>query len=542
MSKCVKIYFNIFLLYMPPRTTKKCFSKCRKLPQNKCGPNICKYINGKKYKYCRLSHKYKLDTQCNITKKKSKNKLTKKQARLKINSFINKKLKNNIYNKTKKVNNAANKIQQFMTKNRMKIKSRFLQSICSDSGVCLAFGNASNEIKKFFNNFVNKDFIKFPLKKIGKTSANGFVYEITYKRENYTAHSIIKSSVRNTADNLFYEYLCGLVVNSWNKRFSCFLETYGLFKYERMNMWNKAKNNENITEFMFKNFYSIYHMSKYPYNIENTSKLYDDISRSCLNSKTISIMIQHIKNAQSFYDFFKNTNDKRFFADNQLIAILYQIYFPLHALNKLFTHYDLHSENVIIYQPNKKGYIHYHYILSNGNTIDFKSQYMVKIIDYGRCYFKDSKNINFNSRYIFNHICKVDSCLPNCGSTHGYNFFSTQNLKKNYYISSTQYNQSHDLRLLHLIKKLFGSNRIISSNLHTALLNKLKYETDYGTPHVNNNLTGKKVQTVHDAFRALTTLLDDPDFIIRNDNEFQNLQKIGDLYIYEKDKPMRFTN
>jgi len=42
----------------------KCYSKCRKVPEYLCTHEECKYVNGAKYKYCRLSHKYKMDENC----------------------------------------------------------------------------------------------------------------------------------------------------------------------------------------------------------------------------------------------------------------------------------------------------------------------------------------------------------------------------------------------------------------------------------------------------------------------------------------------
>ena len=42
------------------KKNKKCFSSCRKLEKSKCDKPLCVMTNGKKYKYCRLSDKYKL--------------------------------------------------------------------------------------------------------------------------------------------------------------------------------------------------------------------------------------------------------------------------------------------------------------------------------------------------------------------------------------------------------------------------------------------------------------------------------------------------
>lgn len=529
-----------------PSTKKKCFSKCRKKSEKDCGPKICKYIKGKKYQYCRLGYKYKMDEKCIITRRKRKTKLTKKQARLNINEFLNKTRKNqNQKNKTPNNSLAAKKIQKFMKKNKMKIKSRFLQSICSDSGVCLAFGKNTNDIKDFFNNFTDFKYANDTIKRLGVPSVNGFVNEVTYVREKYTAHSIIKSSAKSTADNLFYEYLCGLVINSWCVRFPCFLETYGLYGYIDDYTWKKVKDNKTTSVNALKNYITFLNNNSLNVNSNDFNSL---LERSCLSSKYITIMIQHIKNAKTLDDFFEDSINKFLFVNNQFVAILFQVYFALHVLKNNFTHYDLHSDNVLIYQPNQNGYIHYHYALSNGDTISFKSPYMAKIIDYGRSYFKHENKDNFNSKNIYDKICKEKECEP-CGEKVGYSLLTNSGqLRNQSYIHSSVSNKSHDLRLLYNFKSVFKNYKLHTkthkkpNSLYFNILNKLKYNTHYGTPEAKNNGYPNKIETVSDAFKGLSDLILRPDFFEYNQAEIENLDKIGDLYIYENNRPMKFKN
>ena len=53
--------------------TKKCFSKCRQIPENMCKekPRLCQFTKGTR-KYCRLSKFYTLDKKCNMVKKNKK--------------------------------------------------------------------------------------------------------------------------------------------------------------------------------------------------------------------------------------------------------------------------------------------------------------------------------------------------------------------------------------------------------------------------------------------------------------------------------------
>ena len=62
---------------------------------------------------------------------------------------------------------AAKKIQMFMNRTKYKRTAFFLKSICSDSGVCIAFGKESDKIKQFFNGFTDFSYMTSK-KKIGK--------------------------------------------------------------------------------------------------------------------------------------------------------------------------------------------------------------------------------------------------------------------------------------------------------------------------------------------------------------------------------------
>jgi hypothetical protein len=91
---------------------------------------------------------------------------------------------------------AAAKIGKFMRNvDPDKRRALFLKSICSDAGVCIAFGKENKKIKEHFAGFIDVKYIKSPIKRIGNPSQNGFINEITYERNGYVANSILKSSI-----------------------------------------------------------------------------------------------------------------------------------------------------------------------------------------------------------------------------------------------------------------------------------------------------------------------------------------------------------
>ena len=528
---------------MPATTRKKCFSKCRKRKESECGPNICKYINGKKYQYCRLGYKHKMDANCNIIKRKTrKKKLTKKKARNEIMTYISKRLK------SRKQNNnihAASKIKKFMKQKQFKIKSNYLQSLCSDSGVCLVFGNKSKDIKRFFHHFIHFDFAKSPLKMIGNPSENGFVNEIVYKREKYHAYSIMKSSTKETADNLFYEYLVGLYINKLNKRFPCFLETYGIFKYKDEDSWKRIKETDTKTISSFNKAITLLNNDTLDIN---SQKFNDIMVSSCLESKYMAIMIQHLNGVISIGDLIyltRRTSLKELY-NSQLIQLLFQIYFPLSILQNNFTHFDLHHDNVLLFEPNRNKYITFHYELSpGGEVVTFKSNYIAKMIDYGRSYFKDEDS--FDSKQVHKKLCSQTSCDPACGTDYGYSWLSkSTHLRNQYYIYPYEKNTSHDLRLLQIIGQIAKSSNINktkrSDNNIFTFLKKVRYNQDYGTPGEQNNSYPSQIRTVNDALSGLKELITSTDYLALNNEFYEYHDKSGDLYIYADGSPMQFVS
>lgn len=413
-------------------------------------------------------------------------------------------------------------IGNFMITNRDKIKSIFLKTICSDSGLCIAFGVESEKIKQFFNNFTSGEYIKLPINRIGNISKNGFVNTITYERENYKANTVLKSNIDTRSDNLYYEYMVGKFINKWNIVFPCFLETYGLFKYNNNEDWSFVKDNTTIDT-----------------NILNTKLMYikePTVTESCSNALYLALLIQHINKANTLFETIKERIKDNAFKF-ELVNILYQIYMPLSAMSNIFTHYDLHPNNILLYEPVKNNYIQYYYHSVNHELqpIEFKSRYIVKIIDYGRSYFNDDIT---DSMKVYEEVCQTAECGVNmCGVDVGYYYLSPEKYKgSSHYITSQKKNISHDLRLLNFLKNA-GFSTIYPLDFMLATIN---YEDKFGTNEIEH-YDPNKINNVNDAFEALEYIVNLD--IVKNTNNhiYMKMKKIGDLHIYDDGRPMEFT-
>ena len=411
---------------------------------------------------------------------------------------------------------------------------------CPDSGVCLAFGRYSEDIKQMF------DFTSFkhiddesPINIIGEDSDNGFINQIAYSIKieglfgkpdyDYKAYAVLKSAQTENSDNLLYEFLVGEFINRQNLRFPCFLETYGLFKYKNEATWTQMQNPtndktilnpKNIETLLLKDAIHI------PYDIP-----YDT---ACTQAKYLAILIQHLKGI--------TTLDKKIksipFVSQDLLYVLFQIYVPLDLLKDNFTHYDLHLNNVVLYTPAKDKYIEYHYHFKDGKEVVFKSQYIAKLIDYGQSYFKD-ETTGMDSKKIYDALCGEPVC-KNCGIGNGFLLLNLPPDNK-YYVNSKAPNVSYDLMILNNIKQKFKSISYMKIPYIDNI--SVRYLTLDGTPEVKNTgLPNNQINNVQDAADYFISEVQKDDAQTINEDFYKRFTSLGQLHIYcnEKDKPMEF--
>jgi hypothetical protein len=196
-------------------------------------------------------------------------------------------------------------------------------------------------------------------------------------------------------------------------------------------------------------------------------------------------------------------------------------------MRKKFTHYDLHTDNVILYEPVPGKYIQYHYQTETG-VISFRSPYIAKIIDYGRSYINDGET----SKDIYDKVCKLKKCDPNCGVDKGFSMFKLSNEEHLYHIVSQKKNESHDLRFLYMV---LGQLKTIATPAwfkeYTDSI-KLEYKHRFGTPEKSCK---RKQCDVEGVYKKLEKII--PLSNVKLDG--YHADKYGDLYVYG-DKPIEF--
>jgi len=501
-----------------------------------------------------------------IKKRSSISRNRSKKAKV-ITNFFRKILRN----RSKK----AKVITNFFRRTKKKRIDVFLRSVCNDSGVCMALGNGSNQIKDYFDGFTNFEYVK-SVKRIGAESNSGFVNSIEYEKDGYISYCILKSCKLDleqdkknvVSDNLMYEYLVGQYINKQSRIFPCFLETYGLYKYKSDDEWSQMQGydeSRNRVELLK----------------EGLEKLdTPNLSTGCTHSKHIAILIQHVADAKTMYQYFdelaqydkiktfktlelsesflhiddiiKVKENMEGFFKYDLFPILFQIYCPLALLKDNFTHYDLHPDNILLYSAKPDHYFECHYHLPDSteekpHIISFKTKFIPKIIDYGRSYFNDDSGTN--SYAIHDALCNISpECDPDCGNAVGFHMLNQVDRYKN---SSSKRNVSYDLKTLKLIKdelieiqKSYKKGRFIidyeklNSRLHKLLWSSVKdilnnkeiYDDTKVLKRVYN--VNDHVYNVNDAYELISILMQKTEEKYLNDERFLTSKKQGDLYVY----------
>jgi hypothetical protein len=404
--------------------------------------------------------------------------------------------------------------------------SKFLEKMCVDSGSCMAFGREKDRIRSFFDNMDFK-YVNGNVPRIGSDSVNGVVHLIKYMRDNYSTYAIMKSSQDATADSLLYEYIVGkYFINDYVSKYPCFMETYGLYEHKNYGKLTKQMLKHNIRPEFFTNPESRFISKVNDSNVLNGLK--DEIRRMCTTEYGLkyAILIEFVKEPISFYEYYK-AKDEQDYRDphfvREILNILLQVYIPLGNLMRSFTHNDLHTNNILLYKVPNNQYVEMQYYMAGKETpIVIHTQYIVKIIDYGRCFFRKNEQPAFfvnhsdylsgdGPRYtmdsngiaqVLDDITKVSDVntvksrssvpQPQC---NGFRNFYKNVTKRDWHISSAIGNISRDITVIAWLYQVSAS---VDEVPHTKWLGILKGFRQYlsnAVLYINDDYGGKPVET-----------------------------------------------
>jgi hypothetical protein len=360
----------------------------------------------------------------------------------------------------------------------------FLHKMCSNNR-CLPIGQYTEITNDYFD-YMHLKHATGKVQAVGDNSANGFIRRIELEKNNYSTVTMLKSSKSKTSDNLMYEYLVGLFINNYNLIFPCFLQTYACYQYKNEDQYNTFRDNQQT----IKDVNELTPLFSYNSQKSNQQTANMLIDKSCEQPQHICLLVQYLENPVSLHDLLVKFHTDEYFCRVELIQLLLQIFIPLGMMETKFTHNDLHSNNVLVYLIPNNGYVTMNYKTPYGN-VSFQTTYICKIIDYGRCYFKDTQMSSENIRRI---LCKNSKCgngcdtsffcnrASSCGEDVGYTFIDQDLEDYNFNMSSSKNNPGKDLWLIQNLKIVIPhiSNSILSSHVRDLINGVTGESNQYG--------------------------------------------------------------
>ncbi len=346
------------------------------------------------------------------------------------------------------------------------------RALCTESGVCIPFGTTS---KSGPLNFKYKEFTY--------VSSSQKIEEgvlIHYEKKGYHSHALLKSYQQH---NLAYEYVAGQFLNTLSKT-PLFLETYGLFVYPDLQEKNRIESGWIQLD-----------TSLLPITPDKRASI-------CGNPDLVCLLIQHIQDAKPLTQYVKVPH----FFIHDAMYVFYQVYFTLSMLRKVFTHYDLTCQHVMLYKPDQHGYIEYHYHLPK-EVVHFRSPYLVKVKDYGRCFFKGSKLYR-------DALCRDLRCEDICETSP--------------FVTPLQSDESQDLGLL---REYQQRSNMTHPNPYIQSFVKLL-----------EDVQSNQIEKVSEVEKRLRVLIQDPVRQRINQLSHAKYHKLGDLHVYTNGKEVEFIS
>jgi hypothetical protein len=262
----------------------------------------------------------------------------------------------------------------------------YVTKACPLSGECTLFGREDSVFSKWAKDIQKSNITG--IRRIGKPSVNGFITELKLTNPinngvqvlNYDTYVVLKSNLDKESDNLYYEWLVGLYLNSFMDRFPIFCKTYDLYEYRKPE--DKLLIQENPEEnglSVIKQLITMDHVT--------------GMTESLKNPERLCLVVQHVHKSVAFIDLLEEwnllndeTEQEKMLLKREIICILYQLFFVL-PLIPGFSHNDLHAGNVILTPSAENKHYRFYY-----NDRYFDCKYAAKLIDYGRCLFNGTSD------------------------------------------------------------------------------------------------------------------------------------------------------
>jgi len=293
------------------------------------------------------------------------------------------------------------------------------------------------EILKMYKLFegYSPEYLKQP-SEIVAAGGSGVTLKVPFVKGSVTQHALLKVERGEDpvkADNLFREGMIGEEINKMAIFFPLFVNTLGLLRESQNGEYAIEIESEDKKERETIKFHRLTHEAT--------------IADACTNFGKEGLLLEYIHGVP-FKDKYKMPE-----FEPEILPAVFQIYYTLWMLGDDFTHYDLHTGNVLLTElrtpDNKKACMLFEYTLPNGEVVRFMGSNVAYLIDYGRCFVKHmQKKLNHEIKHI--PECNGSRC-GHYGDKCGFRNFDHP---KHEGLGFKQANVSHDLRLLNYVVRV----------------------------------------------------------------------------------------
>ena len=405
----------------------------------------------------------------------------------------------------------------------------------------LNFNTIGKNVLDKYQNFSNLDLMLSPIKPIGAGSANGFINLIKYKNltDSKIFDTVVKTSREKDADNNFYEFNVGRCINIIKQYYPNFIYTFLYFNLSpTLKSIIEPKGELKRVQYTNMEFFkkNIEHI-KVATNVEQS-----DIESGCSNNDRASVLIENIPNGISFDELIIDP-DFNINYNYNIFSVLFQIYSTLWALRKIYTHYDLHSGNVMFVKLPNTIKIVYNII---GNEYQIFTRFIPVILDYGRSYINCAV---LDSTLITSEAYAEKACNSDCNPSKDKHTCENSSLKfykynnkwfdnsNFYFINPRVKNESFDLRFINSIM----TQNVLDSDIKQKYLQKfnIKNNPEWFDPKTKNVTYGVKenlieigkIETSTDIIEFLISYYNNSNFstnvpIVKNVNEINEVIRI----------------
>ena len=360
------------------------------------------------------------------------------------------------------------------------------KDVCVNINTCISLGLFSKKLYNFFNDFKNFKFVKKG-SRLGAIGENGVLYVLLTSMFNYNALTLLKTMPeelphKDHPDHLLYEYIIGIQLNKFNETPNI-LTTLNLYRFKDIKAYKYMYNNKNPSiDLKHLNGLQLINHEMVNNNV---------IADSCKHPQLYALEQLFVPHSQTL----ASKLTKQSFVNDDLVNVLFQVHAFLRIYQNIYTHYDLHDENILLIEiPNST--LSFSYIDTNPSKhISFNSKYLVKFIDYGRSYCQKVTETFRDS------LCNV---CEKCGENKGYQWLSNTLDGPLVYLNNSSVNRTADLRLLQFIK----NENVVRDPTLNAVFDMVHFPKVTNPEIKKSGLNENKIFNVEDAYQVLFKTLE----------------------------------